>query len=169
MNAPQSSVPLRPFLSAAMPPARPSLLSRYNAWVRTHATALTALEGAASTATWLLPERFGGDGELGAEAVHSALGLASVYHEAVLGGAVDGGGEGASPPVWPLWLAALQQVRERERDGAKALPATRPRPALIFSIHFSFRSRSSSRSPHAGRPPEGPWPTPGGPWSPWKP
>ena len=100
------------------PPSPPSLLSRYHAWVRAHASSLTALEGAASAATWLLPERFGGD-ELGAEAVHSALGLASIYHEAVLGGAVGGGGGGAGgdgagggpgAPAWPLWLAALQQV-----------------------------------------------------------
>ena len=82
------------------PPSPPSLLSRYHAWVRAHASSLTALEGAASAATWLLPERFGGD-ELGAEAVHSALGLASIYHEAVLGGAVGGGGggRGVTAPV----------------------------------------------------------------------
>lgn len=168
-------------------PMRPSLLSRYynayNAWVREHATSITAIEGAASTATWLLPDRFGGD-ELGAEAIHSALGLASVYHEAVLGGAVGAEEvEGVpGPPVWSLWLAALQQVGERGERERRPRQRSRfffsgpdlPRSCIFIffrplALHtFLPRSRSSSRSAPAGPPPEARSPMRGGPSSPWK-
>ena len=92
---------------ASTPPS-PSLTARYAAWVRANAGTVAALESAVSSATWLLPDRFA-EGELGLEAVHSAVGLLSVYHEALLAPPPERGGEGAARLA--LVLAALTQVR----------------------------------------------------------
>ena len=103
------------------PPARPlSLFARHAAWVRANAGAVAALESALSSATWLMPDRFA-EGEAPAlEGAHALLGLLSLYHEALL--SVDEGVAAASSSSpaglfgalgWPLWLAAIQQVRER--------------------------------------------------------
>ena len=80
------------------------------------AGAVAALESALSSATWLMPDRFS-EGEAPAlEGAHAFLGLLSLYHEALLSAA---GGASGSPAAlfralgWPLWLAAIQQVRER--------------------------------------------------------
>ena len=99
------------------PPARPSLFARHASWVRANAGAVAALESALSSATWLMPDRFA-EGEAPAlEGAHALLGLLSLYHEALL--SVSDEGASGSPAGlfralgWPLWLAAIQQVRER--------------------------------------------------------
>jgi hypothetical protein len=84
--------------------------------VRANAGTVAALESAISSATWLLPDRFA-EGELGLEAVHSAVGLLSVYHEALLAPPSAGGGGWAARLA--LVLAALQQVRGRRGEGGR--------------------------------------------------
>ena len=55
------------------------LLERYEGWVRSNAAAVVAAEGALSSLTWLVPDRFA-DSELTLEALNSVLGLLSMYH-----------------------------------------------------------------------------------------
>jgi len=93
------------------------LLDRYGAWVRANAAAVLAAEGALSSLTWLVPDRFS-DSELALEALNSALGLLSMYHSQLLAEPAPGAGAGAKQPAalpWPLWLGALHQARARWR------------------------------------------------------
>ncbi len=93
------------------------LLDRYGAWVRANAAAVLAAEGALSSLTWLVPDRFS-DSELALEALNSALGLLSMYHSQLLAEPAPGAGAGAKQPAalpWPLWLGALHQARARRR------------------------------------------------------
>lgn len=88
------------------------LLERYERWVRSNAAAVVAAEGALSSLTWLVPDRFA-DSELTLEALNSVLGLLSMYHGRILGGPDSSDGGAPHPPglPWPLWLGALHQVR----------------------------------------------------------
>ena len=88
------------------------LLERYERWVRSNAAAVVAAEGALSSLTWLVPDRFA-DSELTLEALNSVLGLLSMYHGRILGGPDSTDGGAPHPPglPWPLWLGALHQVR----------------------------------------------------------
>lgn len=88
------------------------LLASYQRWVRSNAAAVMAAEGALSSLTWLVPDRFS-DSELTLEALNSVLGLLSMYHGRILAEPGDHG-VGAKHPValpWPLWLGALHQAR----------------------------------------------------------
>ncbi|KAK9820963.1 hypothetical protein WJX81_000511 [Elliptochloris bilobata] len=98
------------------------LLDRYNSWVRNNAAAVMAAEGALSSLTWLVPDRFS-DSELALEALNSALGLLSMYHGRILG-SPDGGDADAKyfeGLPWPLWLGALHQVEVLVEMGANSL------------------------------------------------
>lgn len=83
------------------------LYDQYRAWVRVHSNSIAAFEGALSSLTWLLPDRFS-DSELFLEALHSLLGFSSLFHDRILST------EENAPPAqqlpWPFWIAALQQV-----------------------------------------------------------
>ena len=88
------------------------LLERYAGWVRSIAAAVVAAEGALSSLTWLVPDRFA-DSELTLEALNSVLGLLSLYHGRILGGPDSSEGGAPHPPglPGPLWLGAVHQVR----------------------------------------------------------
>ena len=83
-----------------------SLLERYGTWVRANGHAVTAVDGALSSLTWLLPDRFSSS-ELNLEALNALLGLVSLYHESILTTPPVGRHQAASVS---LWLGALQQV-----------------------------------------------------------
>lgn len=92
-------------------------------WVTRNSGWLSAVEGAASSITWLLPDRFS-ESELSLEAVNSALGLISVIHSSML---LD------PNPSWDTtgqqlsWaLVALQQVEALIELGAMHVYKTTP-------------------------------------------
>ena len=85
-----------------------NLLHKYKQWVRTNTNLIGAIEGALSSLTWLLPDRFS-DSELRLEALNSLLGLLALYHESILQEPASAGDQ-KQPVPWPLWLGALQQV-----------------------------------------------------------
>ena len=139
--------------AAAAPPA-PSLLARHAAWVRANAGAVAALESLASSATWLLPDRFA-EGEAGLEAAHAALGLLSVYHEALL---APDAPHGCGAPRLPLALAALQQVRVGggggmaasgvRGGGGSALIAPFPSSLLQVEVLVEIAAARAARAGH---------------------
>ena len=85
-----------------------NLLHQYKHWVRTNSNMIGAIEGALSSLTWLLPDRFS-DSELSLEALTALLGLLGLYHESILQEPACARGQN-QPVPWPLWLGALQQV-----------------------------------------------------------
>lgn len=92
-------------------------------WVTRNSGWLSAVEGAASSITWLLPDRFS-DSELSLEAVNSALGLISVIHSSMLldpNPSRDTAGQQLS---WAL--VALQQVEALIELGAMHVHKTTP-------------------------------------------
>ena len=92
-------------------------------WVTRNSGWLSAVEGAASSITWLLPDRFS-DSELSLEAVNSALGLMSVIHSSMLlepNPSRDTAGQQLS---WAL--VALQQVEALIELGAMHVYKTTP-------------------------------------------
>ena len=98
-----------------------NLLHQYKHWVRTNSNLIGAIEGALSSLTWLLPDRFS-DSELSLEALTALIGLLSLYHESILQEPTSVRGQ-KQPVPWPLWLGALQQV------GSGSL--------LLFVHHFT--------------------------------
>ena len=84
------------------------LMQQYKQWVRTNSNLIGAIEGALSSLTWLLPDRFS-DSELSLEAFNSLLGLLALYHESILQEPVSNRDQ-KQPVPWPLWLGAIQQV-----------------------------------------------------------
>lgn len=64
-----------------------------------------------SSLTWLLPERFA-EGELGIEALHTALGLLSTFHDSIAGGA-----PGAPPPSGADLAFALSALEQAQVGG----------------------------------------------------
>ena len=84
------------------------LLHQYKHWVRTNSNLIGAIEGALSSLTWLLPDRFS-ESELSLEALTALLGLLTLYHESILQEPARDRGQ-KQPVPWPLWLGALQQV-----------------------------------------------------------
>ena len=136
MNSPNLSRPPPP------PPPRPSsLFARHASWVRANAGAVAALESALSSATWLMPDRFS-EGEAPAlEGAHAFLGLLSLYHEALL--SVDDSASSSPAGLfgalgWPLWLAAIQQVRIESFDLEKA---KRRRRIQKFNLDVEKKTR----------------------------
>ncbi|KAL6769973.1 hypothetical protein ACKKBG_A33090 [Auxenochlorella protothecoides x Auxenochlorella symbiontica] len=89
-----------------------SLFTRYKAWVRRNNVALNLFETGLSSATWLLPDRFS-DGEFSYEAIHTAIGLISTFHESILSGAHDRDGGDLL-----LALGVLQQLQVLVELGA---------------------------------------------------
>ncbi|KAK9812655.1 hypothetical protein WJX72_001406 [[Myrmecia] bisecta] len=99
-----------------------ALLERYKEFVRSNANLLSALEGALSSLTYLLPDRFA-ESELTLEALNSFLGLIGMYHESIL--STPSAASGLPAPIpWPLWLGALQQVEVLVEMGAIAAERT---------------------------------------------
>jgi peroxin-16 len=84
------------------------MLERYKDWVRRNAGLLSLFETGLSSLTWLLPDRFA-EGELTIEALHTALGLLSSFHDSIA----------SSPPGAPpmpggdllLALSTLEQIQ----------------------------------------------------------
>ena len=85
-----------------------NLLHQYKQWVRANSNLIGAIEGALSSLTWLLPDRFS-DSELSLEALTALLGLLALYHESILQEPAVARDQ-KQPVPWPLWLGALQQV-----------------------------------------------------------
>lgn len=81
--------------------------NKYKNWVRANSGSIAAVEGAVSSLTWLLPDRFS-ESELLLEAIHSSLGFISLFHETILAAPPTGSGLPQLP--WPFWLGALQQA-----------------------------------------------------------
>ncbi|KAL4421321.1 hypothetical protein ABPG75_010612 [Micractinium tetrahymenae] len=83
-------------------------MERYAAWVRRNAGLLSLFETGLSSVTWLLPERFS-EGELSIEALHTALGLLSSFHDSIVSAPL---GAPAPPGVdLALALSTLEQVQ----------------------------------------------------------
>ncbi|KAL4424562.1 hypothetical protein ABPG77_009146 [Micractinium sp. CCAP 211/92] len=80
----------------------------YAAWVRRNAGLLSLFETGLSSITWLLPERFS-EGEISIEALHTALGLLSSFHDSI----VSAPPGAPAPPGVDLALAlfTLEQVQ----------------------------------------------------------
>lgn len=76
-------------------------------WVTRNSGWLSAVEGAASSITWLLPDRFS-ESELSLEAINSALGLLSVVHSSMLADPQPSRDSAGHRVSWAL--IALQQV-----------------------------------------------------------
>jgi peroxin-16 len=79
----------------------------YKAWVKRHAEALSVVETALATVTWLLPDRFS-QNEFALEGVHTLANLISVFHDSILNELGDNAPDGAQELT--LALNALQQV-----------------------------------------------------------
>lgn len=88
-----------------------NLIQQHKHWVRTNSNLIGAFEGALSTLTWLLPDRFS-DSELSLEALNSLLGLLALYHESILQEPTSPGDQ-KQPVPWQQWLGAIQQVNTK--------------------------------------------------------
>ena len=114
------------------------LLERYERWVRSNAAAVVAAEGALSSLTWLVPDRFA-DSELTLEALNSVLGLLSMYHGRILGGP-DSSEGGAPAPARP----ALAAVAGRAAPGVATWCLKRR--YILSCQHVSMPLSSATRA-----------------------
>lgn len=99
------------------------MLQQYKAWVRANNNLIGAIETGLSSLTWLLPDRFS-ESELSIEALHSFIGLLSLYHDSILREPAYLKDQ-KQPISWASWLVAIKQVevlvemaaRSRDKQG----------------------------------------------------
>lgn len=126
-------------------------MERYKAFVRRNAGLLSLFETGLSSLTWVLPERFEG-GELSIEALHTALGLMSGFHDSI----VSTPPGGVPPPGADLTLAlsTLEQVqvlleliatRHEERGGGSRYTSLSILEAIKALVRLVIWRRSGSR------------------------
>lgn len=84
------------------------MLQQYKAWVRANNNLIGAIETGLSSLTWLLPDRFS-ESELSIEALHSFIGLLSLYHDSILREPAYLKDQ-KQPISWASWLVAIKQA-----------------------------------------------------------